>query len=62
MDVDPNLEDDGAAVAKFVATKTERLVFTWPIRYTHDLHMAHQVYVRMYLEYLVYIELREIQN
>ena len=33
MDVDPNLEDDGAAVAKFVATKTERLVFSWPIRY-----------------------------
>lgn len=32
MDVDPSLEDDGAAVAKFVATKTERLVFTWPIR------------------------------
>lgn len=35
MDVDPSLEDDGAAVAKFVATKTERLVFTWPIRYIH---------------------------
>lgn len=32
MDVDPNLADDGDALTKYVSTKTERLVFTWPIR------------------------------
>ena len=33
MDVDPNPEDDVESLVKYVATKTERLVFTWPIRY-----------------------------
>ena len=32
MDVE-GVEDDGDAIIKFIATKTERLVFTWPIRY-----------------------------
>ena len=32
MDVEGG-EDDGDATTKFIATKTERLVFTWPIRY-----------------------------
>ena len=31
MDVE-GVEDDGDAIMKFIATKTERLVFTWPIR------------------------------
>jgi len=31
MDVDEALQDDGEAQIKYVATKTERLVFTWPI-------------------------------
>jgi len=31
MDVEGG-EDDGDATTKFIATKTERLVFTWPIR------------------------------
>ena len=32
MDVE-GVEDDGDATIKSIATKTERLVFTWPIRY-----------------------------
>ena len=31
MDVE-GVEDDGDAILKSIATKTERLVFTWPIR------------------------------
>ena len=34
MDVE-GVEDDGDAIMKFIATKTERLVFTWPIRFHH---------------------------
>ena len=34
MDVEGG-EDDGDATTKFIATKTERLVFTWPIRFHH---------------------------
>ena len=40
MDVE-GVEDDGDATIKSIATKTERLVFTWPIRYIKGFMVLH---------------------
>ena len=56
MDVE-GVEDDGDAIMKFIATKTERLVFTWPIRFHHfSLSLFTIRFTQLYLHFWTAVE------
>ena len=62
MDVE-GVEDDGDAILKSIATKTERLVFTWPIRCLIHLQPDQMTCDKLcFVDFGCKVELRSCRN